>query len=233
MAEMSAIASLSRLIALVRSPNPSSTHSAETATTALLSRLLTLMRAPSASIEERDDCPWCIWPAASLAFVIAVAAVLQLMQRHAAGRASDVSSSSECKSKPAKASRGSGTPPPHWANIQGSWVVGGTEGDTDGLLKLMGYPSVVRTSLSLMRYGVGISKLDIELYGPYSIKITNDAGTPLAMANKLEINGKEQAFVGNEGLPGNDKYSVSMWWEGEAMMCAACARPASPASELV
>ena len=157
-----------------------------------------------------------IWPAALLALFIAIAVVQVVQRRRASGSANHARG--EHEPAPVKASKGLGTPPPHWANIQGSWVVGGTEGDTDGLLKVMGYPSVVRTSLRLMRYGIGISKLDIELYGPYSIKITNDAGTPLAMANKLEINGKEQTFVGNEGLPGNDKYTVSMWWEGEAMM---------------
>ena len=37
--------------------------------------------------------------------------------------------------------------------------------------------------------------------------------------NELLVDGSEQKFIGNEGIPGDDVYTVAMWWEGEHM-CA-------------
>ena len=36
--------------------------------------------------------------------------------------------------------------------------------------------------------------------------------------NELLVDGSEQKFIGNEGIPGDDVYTVAMWWENDAMV---------------
>eukprot|EP00966_Prymnesium_polylepis_P137097 3167856-Prymnesium_polylepis.1 len=155
----------------------------------------------------------------TLAIAIALGTMLLQRARRVRQRPVDASAAAVTVDQPFSGTKASGKPPPHWNNLQGSWVVAHSEGDTDGLLRLMGYPSMVRASLRMLRFGAGISTLDIELNGPFQLTMVNDAGTPLAMANTLDVDATEQDFVGNEGLPGSDKYKVKLWWEGECMKC--------------
>jgi len=108
--------------------------------------------------------------------------------------------------------------PEHWGAVSGSWVVHRTEGDVDGVLGLVGYGPMARAAFRVGQYGRGVSRIDITMHGPRQVTLSFGGGPMPTTTNVLSIDGVEQEFKGNEGIPGDDRYRIAMWWEGEQMV---------------
>jgi len=108
-------------------------------------------------------------------------------------------------------------PPAHWAYVTGQWVVDRVEGDIDGVLRLVGYGPMVRGAFRLAQYGKGVAELEITMHSARSCTLVFGGGPMPATTNSMRVDGTLQTFVGNEGIPGDDQYTVAMWWEGDAM----------------
>jgi len=109
-------------------------------------------------------------------------------------------------------------PPAHWAAVSGKWVVDRTEGDVDGVLRQVGYGPLARSTFKLMSYGAGVAEIDIVMHDGHTCTLTFGGGPMPATTNRMRVDGTLQTFVGNEGIPGDDRYTVAMWWEGEHMV---------------
>ena len=109
-------------------------------------------------------------------------------------------------------------PSKHWYECAGHWVVDHAEGDMDGVLGLLGYGPIARGAFKLANYGAGVANLDIEMHGPRHCTLTFGGGPMPSTTNELLVDGSEQKFIGNEGIPGDDVYTVAMWWENDAMV---------------
>ena len=109
-------------------------------------------------------------------------------------------------------------PPPHWADVGGRWVVDRTEGDVDGVLGLVGYGAWARGAFKLAQYGRGVAQIDITMHSARSCTLTFGGGPMPPTTNSMRVDGTIQTFTGNEGIPGDDQYTVAMWWEGDAMV---------------
>lgn len=110
------------------------------------------------------------------------------------------------------------SPPDNWAKVAGTWVVNRCEGDVDGVLKLVGYGPMARSAFKIGRYGAGVAQIDIIMHDALSCTLTFGGGPMPATTNAMRIDGTLQTFVGNEGIPGDDKYTVAMWWEHDKMV---------------
>ena len=109
-------------------------------------------------------------------------------------------------------------PSAHWYECGGRWLVHHAEGDIDSVLGCLGYGPVVRSAFRLANYGAGIASLEIAMHGPQRCTLTFGGGPMPETTNTLRVDGSTQQFVGNEGIPGDDVYTVAMWWEGDAMV---------------
>jgi hypothetical protein len=109
-------------------------------------------------------------------------------------------------------------PSAHWADVAGRWVVDRTEGDVDGVLGLVGYGTWPRTAFKLAQYGRGVAHIDITMHSARSCTLTFGGGPMPPTTNSMRVDGTVQTFIGNEGIPGDDQYTVAMWWEGDAMV---------------
>lgn len=87
-----------------------------------------------------------------------------------------------------------------------------------GVLERVGYPSWARAAFKLGQYGKGVARIDIEMLSAVLPRMTFTGGPMPSTTNTIRVDGTEQVFVGNEGIPGNDRYRVAMWWEGEEMV---------------
>ena len=113
----------------------------------------------------------------------------------------------------------SGTEPPsNWADVSGSWVVERAEGDVDGVLGRVGYGPMARGAFRIGNYGAGVARIDITMHSPRRITLIFGGGPMPATTNVLDIDGTVQPFVGNEGIPGDDRYQIAMWWEEDCMV---------------
>jgi len=122
-------------------------------------------------------------------------------------------------SEPCKEAEKSGTAPPaHWGDVAGRWVVDRAEGDVDGVLRLVGYNGLARGAFKLAQYGKGVAEIDITMHNARSCTLTFGGGPMPPTSNSMRVDGTLQTFIGNEGIPGDDEYTVAMWWEGEAMV---------------